>query len=358
MNIDWQPIYSVERSGVAEVTMAGAICVVEGNGNAQELPLPLLTLGDVGFPLWTRSLLKPWQLLSHLSELKVAYPQLTPEHLAIMMASHNADPSHLKLLDEIMSIGGCKEEWLLCPATYPHSREFSSRLKSEGKPERRIYHNCSGKHFGYLMAIKAAGGDVSDYTSFSGPHFVPLEKLLCAVLHKDRSELTATTDGCQLPNYAVTIREMATLYQGLANIEKFPRSGDSDVDRMLDLYPEILSLIRQFPETIGGNDRLDTKIISGALKVIGSPPVIAKEGAQGLLAIGVGKTAAYPNGLGIVIKLSGGLESKHTEMIASEILAQLGLCPHPSTTPSQPAGTRTDHLKIKFHFKVNVKQAV
>jgi L-asparaginase II len=356
MKTEWQPIYSVERSGVTEITIAGAVSVVAGRSSASELPQPLLTIGDVGFPLWTRSLLKPWQLLSHLPELKKFYPQLTREHYALMMASHNAEPMHMKVLHQIMSIGECKEEWLRCPPAYPSHRESREHVKEEGKPESRLYHNCSGKHFGYLMAIKAEGGDVNDYINPAAPHFVPLKKVLGSLLHKDNLDPPVTTDGCQLPNYGVSIQDMATLYQGLANVEKFPSTGDRDVDEMLELYPEIRSIFCQYPLIVSGHDRLDCKIMTGGFNLSGSPTLIAKEGAEGLLAIGIGKTDEYPNGLGIVIKLSSGFDTKHMETIATEILAQLGLGKHGSLTPPLPAGTRTDHVRIKYHFKLNSAQ--
>ncbi|HEY9773342.1 MAG TPA: asparaginase [Planktothrix sp.] len=348
MKAEWQPIYSVERSGVPELTIAGLVCVVEGDGESSAYPR--LTLGDMSMRLWPRSLLKPWQLLSHLPELYRSYPALEPEHVALMMASHSAEPKHLELLHQIMEIGQAREEWLKCPPALPQHANTRARMKLEGVEPRRLYHNCSGKHFGYLMAIKAAGGDVDSYLNFAGEQHLPLKEMLGYLLGR-QDELPVTTDGCQLPNYGLTVLEMATLYQGLANRTN-SHPGKDEISERLALYPQLRSLMAAYPQVIGGSERLDSTIMSGDWHLNGNPMLIAKEGADGLLAIGVGACEKYPHGLGILIKVSTGFEKAQMALIAKEIFAQLGLCQHPSTTPAHPLGTGGDHIRINFHFSV------
>src|SRR5215470_11886996 len=92
----WAPIFAVERSDQQEVLVEGILSVVSVGPDGQARSE--LSIGDDLYPMWTRSLLKPWQLISHLSVLKEAYPALLPQHLAIMTASHIADLEHLCLL--------------------------------------------------------------------------------------------------------------------------------------------------------------------------------------------------------------------------------------------------------------------
>ena len=360
MNAPWAPVFSIERSGVPEVVIYGALSVVEGRPNTTKTN-SLLAVGDTAFDLWTRSLLKPWQFLGHLEIVRAAYPDLKNDHLALMMASHSGEAQHEHLLNEIMSITGVGEDKLKCPAAYPYSAERRRKLKDAGAPERRLYHNCSGKHLGYLSAIKSRGGNLEAYLEPEGPHFTPTVQMLNALTQRAEKKLPETVDGCQLPNYAVTVRQMSELYCGLATAESTP----DDVTELLissgftvDSYCRIRDLMHEFPSVIGGTDRLDTKIMSGLLGLKGAPIVIAKEGADGMLAIGVGPTTEYPSGLGVLIKLSSGFDDKYMQLIAGEIFAQLGLRSHDSDVPSQPEGTRTDHLKYKFQFQVGVKQNV
>lgn len=350
MNSSWQPLYSIDRSGITEVTIHGALCVVEGREAAEHLPEPLLAVGDTASPLWTRSLLKPWQLLSHLAEVKQNYPQLARKHLAIMMASHSAEPLHLEILQEIMDATGAQEEWLRCPKTYPHSAEQRRALKEQGVQPRRLYHNCSGKHFGYLLAIKAEDGAIEKYLDFEGSHFKPLREILAKLLHKNSDNLPATTDGCQLPNYAVSIYEMASLYQGLANGHGIEADGGLPTSSTNLL--EVRDLMLEYPKVVGGSDRLDSKLMAGLLPFKSPVAVIAKEGADGLLGIGVSASERYPNGLGILIKVSSGFDAKEMEILVREIFMQLGMIDEADLTPAQLEGARKDHVNIRFHFKI------
>ncbi len=96
--------------------------------------------------------------------------------------------------------------------------------------------------------------------------------------------------------------------------------------------------------------------MAGALTQEGVP-VIAKEGADGLLGIGIGACPQYKNGLGILIRLASGTDSRHTEVIARELLRQLGLLKEkpPRATVGPPV--RTDHLKTDFHFQLALAKA-
>ncbi len=125
-SFSWAQLYSIERSGKTEVTVAGVISVVDGNANT------LLEVGDADYSLWTRSCLKAWQLLAHLPVLRVNYPQLQPKHFALMMSSHSAEEIHLKTLDEISDIGKVSQEKLQCPATYPMAQADRIHLKDQG----------------------------------------------------------------------------------------------------------------------------------------------------------------------------------------------------------------------------------
>jgi hypothetical protein len=75
----------------------------------------------------------------------------------------------------------------------------------------------------------------------------------------------------------------------------------------------------QYPDLIGGFNRLDSTIIKA-----GNGKVIAKEGADGLLGLGI-VHPDYPNGLGVVIKIAHGWNAQATWYVARAVLGVLGI---------------------------------
>ncbi|HEY9713710.1 MAG TPA: asparaginase [Chroococcales cyanobacterium] len=350
MELPWQPIYTIERSGQPEVTVYGIISVVSG-------PSQLLSLGEIDYGLWTRSLLKPWQLLSHYCELTNSYPELTDEHLALMMASHSAEEHHLELLNEIMEIGVVSDALLKCPPSYPIDKR--AKMREQGQKPKSLYHNCSGKHFGYILALKALGLSAQDYLNPESEQFVILKKILSHLLGRPAESFAETTDGCQLPNYALSSREMSRLYQMLANPEYARQNrrelGDSSADRNLACFSHLGELMRTYPQVIAGADRFDAKLMSHQLAGTETLEIVAKEGADGLLGIGIGACTELPEGAGILIKTSAGYDARHMEAITREIFRQLGIVA-PVVATDKASKVRTDHIVSKFHFELPIKQ--
>ena len=349
-SLPFQPLFTIKRSGRVEVVVYGIVSVVAGPDKS------LIATGDTHYELWSRSLLKPWQLLTNFEILKKNYPALKDEHFALFMASHSGESEHLQALEEIFAICGVQESALLCPPARPVDSQTRTLMKERGEKSQRRYHNCSGKHSGYLAAIKASGGSSQDLASYlveSQPQHSRLKQILSYLTGRTTDTFTATTDGCQLPNYALSTSEMALMYMSLLNQQSLPQTAKEQA--IFEPYDQIGALMLKYPRMISGQGRLDYKIMSR--EVFGdAPPMVAKEGADGLLGIGVAATEQYPQGIGITIKLSAGFDSHHMEIISREILGALGLITpqaksenrHPE--PGETLTIRTDHIKSEFHF--------
>lgn len=353
MQFPWQPIFTVARSGQPEITVSGIVSVISGSSSQNSCII--FGLGDVHYRMWTRSLLKPWQLLSHLDIIMAAYPQLRGEHLAIMASSHSAEEQHLRVLDEIVSLTGLDRDLLQCPSSYPLSAAAQWRLRNSQSPPSRLYHDCSGKHMGYILSALAQGFNANEYLSLNNPDTKRLKTMLAWLVGRLEEDISDTTDGCQLSNQSLSGLEIATLYHGLASGTTPALRGDASIDKALSLYGTVNSLIRSFPQLIGGTDRLDSTLMqaacqSGFFRDNQTPGLIAKEGADGLLAVGIGSTKQYPDGLGILIKSSAGYEPRYTRVIVHEILYRLGLREKGAEMVEQRPGCRTDHLRLNFHF--------
>lgn len=355
----WQPLYSVDRSDVTELCVTGIVAVVgkdSARNDATTANTPsknlLLKQGDVDYSLWTRSLLKPFQLAAHFAILRENYPQLKPEHFALMSSSHNCESMHLELLDQIMEIGRISQSKLKCPPALPNDVCTREKFIAEGKQASSLYHNCSGKHFSYMMSLQAQGLPIENYTDSDNIEHARLEKLLTNLLARDEKSFNRTTDGCQLPNQALSIIEIASLYQKLAraagsvtNVANEQLVSESKQNEI----GVIGALMERFPQILGGTNRLDTRIMQGALTASNTTHLMAKDGAEGLLAIGITPTERYKEGVGIVIKLASGYDIRHMETIASEILRKLELN-KTARSGNETQQVRTDHIKTKFSF--------
>lgn len=364
--LPWQPLFTIERSNRSEVSVYGIVSVVEGTKQSSDLSQPLknryktlLAKGDTDYELWTRSLLKPWQLASHIDTLKRHYPDLTDEHFALFMASHSGEDCHLKALDEILAITKVSEDWLKCPPAKPVAAEMQ-QLKMEGQ---RRYHNCSGKHSSYLAALMADNMPVETYLNADRPHHQDLLRILSAITGRQEQSFSHTTDGCQLPNYAMSTFELACGYQSLL----MPQSGehvfsnlpvkDETFVKNMSHYHKLGQLMHHHPRLVSGDNRLDYKLMINQYLPLDNGYVIAKEGADGLLGIAI-KNDKYPNCIGITIKLSSGFDKRHMELISKEIFRQLGL--YQSNKDAKKVSSdalKTDHIKTKFYFELELAYA-
>lgn len=344
----WVPILTIERSGLPEITVSGIISVVTGSGSNKQV----IAQGDVNCQLWSRSLLKPWQLLSFLPVLKEQYPKLAPQHFAIMTASHRGEPEHLCVLRDLLKAGRLTEDALKCPETLPLDSNLHHKFRQEGLPPSALFHNCSGKHLGYILSLLAKQAPIDNYLDVQGAHFEPLREVLAVLLSRSHLSFGVTTDGCRLPNYSLTPLEMATLYEGIArqSAHVANRNVSDYVREMLSLYPDIAGYMSSYPRLIGGTDSIDSKIMLGKMFDFPSDTrVIAKWGADGLLAIGVGPCQSQPDGLGILVKLASGFVMRYMELIVGYLLGQLGVIEKQEFNVDDPG---MPHLKTKFHFCV------
>jgi len=268
MTLPWTPLMTISRKGekltLPEVTLSGMVCV----WTPTEI---LLSLGAIEFPLWSRSLLKPWQLAKILPDLKVQYPQLADQHLAIMTASHQNDVEQTKILNEIITLTGVQVSDMKVLLTHP----------------------CAGKHLGYLAWLKAKNQPVDDYLNPANP-----------VYDNHLPSQDVTHDGCGMPNAALSSLTLAMLYADLA------KPGNA-----------VGELMRGYPQLIGGTGRLDTRILSGEFPLL----TIAKEGADGLLGVGIAPCKEFSDGAGILIKLASGYRPDDLEKILKGVLEKLGL---------------------------------
>lgn len=339
LTLPWAPMYSVTRSQKPEVTVYGLAFVwAEDRAAQNNCGLALLRVGETRTPLWTRSLLKPFQLMVLYPTLKQAYPELTPSHWAMLMASHQGDAQQLELLQEIMTLGGLSESDLQCPSC------ACMRPQNPQEPSP-LHHPCSGKHLAHLLYLKARNLPLEHYLQPDQEPYKLLRELLCYLFYVD--SLPESLDGCGMPNLGLTAVELAQLYHALVMpvSKDMIRQCPDELTDILMSWDEISALMQAHPELIGGQHRLDTRLMQGP-----GLSLIAKEGAEGLLCLGIGANPCFADGIGLLIKLSAGYNAQHLEVIIRHILSQLNL----ATEAVPEANGITETV---FHFSVQGVQA-
>lgn len=246
---DAKPLFGFKRADTTEVCAFG-FGVFKQQGKPAD--------GAVDDALLTaRSLLKPWQLLA-------AHVIRDDRHVAVCMASHSGQQTHLEALHALMKELGVKESAFQCPASFPMDRQVMTDMKQRGLAKNALYHPCSGKHLALLWACKQQNWDASSYMQPSHPYHQALQKLLGEFGAK---AVAWATDSCGLPTAVLPLRDHLQIWENLAT------SSRPDVQLLQKLWVEN-------PTLVGGEGRLDSALVTA-----GRGTILAKEGADGLLMV-------------------------------------------------------------------------
>ena len=273
------------RNGVSETTIHGALAWYSGDRLIHSFGGNVLCYG--------RSMMKPFYLKPFVKDLE---PVTNWEQRAISVSSHNGTVAHVEAAQSLLSEG----EWGLMqtPLDFPLV-QFGRQVR---RP-RRWYNNSSGQHAAILRGCREKGWGRAGYTLPSHRVFKEYLKVVKSYLGLEWEPLRIAKDGDGLPTCSMTVSELAKCYGGLAKKRK---------------EDWIWEAMNRHPDLVGGYNRLDTTIIKS-----GRGQIIAKEGADGLLGLGL-VHEDYPEGLGIVIKVAHGWNSQATWYVARGVLGVLG----------------------------------
>lgn len=212
---------------------------------------------DNGSKFFLRSLSKPVQAsLMQDFDLHNAL-KLSQKEIAICCASHSGTGVHIELVKNILKKSKLDETFLKCPPAEPLDKKDYDGFK---KP---IYHNCSAKHALMLAICKCNNWSLDNYLDFDHPLQIMIKNRHLEL--SGAKEIEISLDGCGAPVFALTISEIAKMFFNFLNDEK---------------YAFILNAIVNNPYEFGGNDRLDSEIVS-----LGASNLVAKVGAGGFVLV-------------------------------------------------------------------------
>ncbi len=218
---------------------------------------------DRDYPFYLRSCAKPLQASLIIDFGLDKEFGLTEEEIAICCASHAGEKVHVGLVKDILDKIGISYDKLKCGKHQPISPSARKELILNSCDATELHNNCSGKHAMMLGLCKLKGWDIENYDDINHPLQKEITKKiyeLCAI----KKQYPITKDGCGVPVHAMPLANIVKGYLNLFCDKK---------------YEKIKTAFQNNPYIIGGENRTDTKIISGAKNII------AKVGAGGLCVV-------------------------------------------------------------------------
>jgi L-asparaginase II len=266
-------VVRVVRSGLEESVHLVDVVVMSADGRT------VATAGDADRVAFARSSMKPLQATVSMSRAPFDF---SDTEVAVMCASHNAEPVHVAAVRGILARAGVDESALQCPSVRPWDEE-SALAAPEKMP---INSDCSGKHSGMLAACLAQGWPQETYRDRDHPL---QEEILDAVLRASRrSEVHVGVDGCGVPVHGMPLRSMAMLYASLVHPEVLGPLAPHAARAVAAMGAE--------PYLVAGRNRVDTAVMERT-----EGRVIVKAGAEALMCAGVPEP-----GFGIALKVRDG----------------------------------------------------
>ncbi len=292
----------VWRGPVLESTHRGAVVVSGPDGGIRH------AWGDLGLVTTPRSALKPFQAIALVESGAADAYGLTDEHIAMACASHHAQPFQVALVGDWLAKLGLTESALICGPALPKGEADMASAFAHGGP-RRIFHNCSGKHCGFLTVAAHLGAGLN-----YGDRDHPAQKLYMDVLseftRKDASAFACGTDNCGLPAVGLSMMDMARAAARMA-------AGMGTTAPRRAAVRRVLGAMAAYPDHLSGLDEATARLIRGT-----EGKVLVKGGAEGYV---VGFAREY--GIGVTVKVAdGSSRGKMGTMVRA--MARAGVIPY------------------------------
>jgi len=277
-------VAEVVRSGFVESRHCGRVVALAADGT------PVLEIGDVNAPIFSRSSLKPLQALAC---LRAGWQPNDDAEVAIACASHSGEDAHLVVVRRILDSAGLDVGDLQNTPDWPLNVDAANALIRAGQGKDALHQNCSGKHAAMLATCIANGWSTDSYRD---PQH-PLQLAIRATVEDLCGEDVAATgvDGCGAPVFATSLLGLARAFARLASMP-------------------VADAMRRHPDLVGGTGRDVTDLMRAA------DGMVAKDGAEGVYA------AALPDGRAAAVKIDDGAGRARRPVLAAA-LERLGVEP-------------------------------
>jgi L-asparaginase II len=298
----------VIRGETVESIHRGHLLIIDGDG--QEIA----RLGDADTVAFIRSSAKPFQVLPFLLSGGAERFGFLESEIALACASHSGERIHTTIAERMLKKIGLSESDLRCGAHLPFNEQRAEEMIRAGERPTQLHNNCSGKHAAMLAFALISGADLKTYDSIENPIQQAILRTVADFTETPRERIPIAVDGCAAPNFALSVRAMA---KGFLKLVVPPESFD---DKLREACRRIVKAMMNYPELIGGTERLDTLLMSAA-----RGRIISKIGAEGVWLCGVLPSEKWQKGLGIAMKIEDGDDKRARAVVSVEVLRQLGI---------------------------------
>lgn len=279
------PVVRVVRDGADDAVHSGHVAITDGSGAV------IAAHGDPSVVIYPRSAVKPFQAAA---SLHLIAQRLPSAETAVMAASHVGGHPQQDAVRRLLARAQLTPGALRCPPALPVDAGMLGR-HLEPTP---LAHNCSGKHAGFLLASVAVGADPRQHLRPDAP----VQQMVRTWLHDCCGTLLGPgVDGCGAPAWRVSLGALA---RGFAHLVS--AAGP---------LATVAAAMRGHPDLVGGDGIVDTELMRA------EPAIIAKRGAEGVLAMVISNRA---DPIGVAIKVSDGA-ARALGPIAVAVLDRLGL---------------------------------
>jgi L-asparaginase II len=248
-------IAEITRGGITESTHRGAYVVSDATSKT------VASAGDIARAIFPRSAIKAFQCLPVIESGAADHFGLSDQEIALCCASHNGEREHVATAQAILEKIGLNEASYECGAHYPSASAARDDLVRAAAKPRQIHNNCSGKHAGMLALAKQFGVDPEGYSKLEHPVQQAIMQRMAQICDVDLVAAPVGIDGCSVPTWAFSLRNMALGFARLPGSKAGLR---------------IINAVRNHPFMVGGTHSFDTKIMQAL------PRLFIKVGAEGV----------------------------------------------------------------------------
>lgn len=294
------PLVEVRRGSTVESVHYGHFAVVSPSGELLD------GAGNPDLVTFPRSSLKLIQAIQLVESGAADHFKLGAEHISLSCASHKGESFHINTVSEWLGRIQCTSADLKCGPDLPRNTDAMESVLSSGGKRETIYHNCSGKHTGFLSVCKHCGHDPNGYHNMDHPvqqRFIDDLSLLTA---EDARGYSWGIDGCTLAAPAMPIVAMAGAMARMASTESLAQSKRDAIDR-------VLNAVADAPAYISGTNQLATDLC-----VATKGRIILKPGADGYYV-----AIVRDQGIGVALKIADGA-SRASSVAITAVLRRIG----------------------------------
>lgn len=292
-------LIEMTRGDTVENQHFGSVAVVNTHGQLTA------HAGDPHWPSFTRSTLKALQALAFVEGGGPQHFGFDLPQVALLCASHSGEEKHVAAAHGMLEKAGQSYKVLRCGCHIPYHFETSETVPGARALYDERYHNCSGKHAGFVAYCVQHGLPLGDYEAPDHPLQQAVRATVARAVGMDAQDMKLGIDGCSAPNYAMPLSRLAYGYARLAS-----GAADSEFGESFALLSRAMTT---HPDMVSGTGRSDLAFMQA-----GQGDWVSKAGADAVQVI-----ASKSRGEAFAIKI---IDANKTALNAAtiEVMEQLG----------------------------------